>query len=90
MLEVYVPAIVNWQESIDANTDSSNNLLYLSLSKNYKFICQLANKPYKDKLDLSMEEFEKMIYNKILLVTDQICGMTDTHALSVYKTLIAN
>ena len=89
LLETYVPAVVNWDEYKDKDTDSSNNLLYLSLSKNYRHMCNLANNKLKglDKLDVKRET---MIYNKILLVTDQISGMTDTHALTVYRTIIAN
>ena len=90
LLEVYVPAIVNWREDVDANTDSSNNLLYLSLSKNYRYMCKVANQKYEGNQKLSDQDFETMIYNKILLVTDQISGMTDTHALTVYKTLTAS
>lgn len=89
LLDVYVPAIVNYSES-DANTDSSNNLLYLSLSKNYRHICKLANSSFQKKDKLSNNDFETMIYNKILLVTDQISGMTDSRALTVYKTISAN
>lgn len=89
LLETYVPAIVNWNKDVDANTDSSNNLLYLSLSRNYRYMCEIANQEYIGRNDLSQKEFETMIYNKVLLVTDQIAGMTDTHALTVYKTLSA-
>lgn len=90
LLETYVPAIVNWDESVDKNTDSSNNLLYLSLSTNYRHICKLANKNYTNTHNLSGRDFETMVYNKILLVTDQISGMTDTHALTVFQMLAAN
>ena len=86
---MYIPAIVNWNENIDANTDSSNNLLYLSLSKNYRYVCNCANKKFQNVTNIIGKDYETMIYNKILLVTDQISGMTDTHALTVYKTLMA-
>lgn len=81
LLEKYVPATINWKES-DKSRDNKENLLYLSLSKNYRFICEEANK--EDICD------EERIYNKLLLVTDQISGMTDTHALSVYKQITAS
>ncbi len=87
LLDMYVPAIVNWSKDIDYGKDSSNNLLYLSLSNNYKYICECAN---RDLESSNEQDFEKIIYNKILLVTDQLSGMTDTHALSVYKKIIAN
>lgn len=90
LLEAYIPAIVNWSEDNDKDTDSENNLLYLSLSTNYRHICKKANEKYAGKSNLSDDDRETMIYNKILLVTDQISGMTDTHALTVYRMLTAN
>lgn len=82
LLEAYIPAVVNWNKEDDLNKDTTNNLLYQSLSKNYRFVCETANK--KAKTD------EEVIYNKILLVTDQISGMTDSHALTIYKTITAS
>ena len=90
LLETYVPAIVNWNENVDANTDSSNNLLYLSLSSNYRHICKMANERITKKSKLTDKDFETLVYNKILLVTDQISGMTDTRALTIFKMLTAN
>lgn len=89
LLDVYIPAIVNYNKN-DVNTDSSNNLLYLSLSENYRYICKVANSKFEKLDELSDKDFETMVYNKILLVTDQISGMTDTHALTVYRTINAN
>lgn len=80
LLETFVPATINWKES-DMGKDSAENLLYLSLSKNYRYICKKAN-------EKALNE-EQTIYNKLLLVTDQISGMTDTHALTVYKKITA-
>lgn len=82
LLETYVPAVVNWSKTQDYGKDTSNNLLYQSLSKNYRYICETSNK--------QTENESEIIYNKLLLVTDQIAGMTDTHALSVYKTITAS
>lgn len=81
LLETYVPATINWNKD-HFGKDTAENLLYSSLSKNYRYICELANKE-----DIPNEE---KIYNKLLLVTDQISGMTDTHALTVYKRITAN
>ena len=90
LLEVYVPAIVNWDKDKDKGTDKPNNLLYLSLSKNYRYMCDLANSTYVKNEKKRSKDFEKYIYNKVLLVTDQISGMTDSHALTVYRTITAN
>lgn len=80
LLETYVPVAINWTEN-DKGKDTAENLLYLSLSKNYRYICEIANKK------ATTEELK--LYNKLLLVTDQISGMTDTHALTVYKKITA-
>ena len=80
LLETYVPAAINWREH-DKGKDTAENLLYLSLSKNYRYICECANR--------STDIEELKIYNKLLLVTDQISGMTDTHALTIYKKITA-
>jgi dGTPase len=82
LLNAFVPAIINWDKTIDDGKDTTNNLIYQSFSKNYKYICDCANENTTDIKD--------KIYNKLLLVTDQISGMTDTHALSVYHRLIAD
>lgn len=48
--------------------------LYNLISNNYRF---LSNRyPYENK-----------IYNDLQLVTDYICGMTDTYATDLYKRL---
>lgn len=88
LLEVYVPAIVNWDES-ERQSDSTNNLLYLSLSKNYRHVCELENRKVMNGSSSIEEKLEICTYNKILLVADQISGMTDSHALSVYRTITA-
>lgn len=90
LLETFVTAAVNWNKDIDANSDSSNNLIYLSLSTNYKFICESENQRISEHNPLSDNDKENLLYNKILLATDQISGMTDRHALSIYKMLTAN
>lgn len=81
LLDVYVPAILSYSPS-DFGKDTAANLLYLSLSENYRFICERTNKSEKDE--------NKQIYNKLLLVTDQISGMTDSHAMTVYQTITAS
>lgn len=80
LLSTYVMAVLNYSEG-DKGKDSSNNLLYSSLSKNYRFVCENA---IGKEIDLN-----EKIYHKLLLVTDQIAGMTDTHAMVVYNTTLA-
>lgn len=81
LLDVYVPAVLNHGDE-DVGKDTSSNLLYLSLSLNYRHICEKMNANEPDE--------NKRLYNKLLLVTDQISGMTDSHAMTVYRTVTAN
>lgn len=80
LLDVYVPAVLSHNEK-DSGKDSASNLLYLSLSTNYRYICELLNKSETDE--------NRKLYNRLLLVTDQISGMTDSHAMTVYRTVTA-
>lgn len=80
LLDTYIPAIVNYKNSDDFRKDTQSNLLYLSMSENYRYICEHENKT---------KEGKEAIYNKLRLVIDQISGMTDTRALKVYHTLTA-
>lgn len=81
LLDVYVPAVLS-HNSNDSGKDTAANLLYLSLSINYRYICETMN--------LNEGDENRKLYNRLLLVTDQISGMTDSHAMSVYKTITAS
>lgn len=87
LLDSYVPAVLNWDEAKDQGRDTANNLIYQSFSKNYRFACKKAIDRCNDLPE--NEKFAAIIYYKLLLVTDQISGMTDTHALSVYHDIVA-
>lgn len=78
---IYVPAVLSYQHDDDDGKDTAANLLYLSLSTNYKYVCELRNR-------LTADESTRLYY-LLLLVTDQISGMTDSHAMTVYKTITA-
>lgn len=81
LLDVYVPAVLSHSEK-DSGKDTAANLLYLSLSENYRYICETYNAKEQDE--------STKIYNRLLLVTDQISGMTDSHAMAVYQTITAS
>lgn len=81
LLDVYVPAVLSHGNG-DEGKDTAANLLYLSLSENYRYICEKENGNEKDD--------NAQIYNRLLLVTDQISGMTDSHAMTVYQTITAS
>ena len=81
LLDVYVPAVLSHSDD-DKGKDTAANLLYLSLSENYRFVCETKNNCEQDE--------NAKIYNRLLLVTDQISGMTDSHAMTVYRTITAS
>lgn len=85
LLNTYVPVVVNWTPSRDNGKDTADNLIFQSFSKNYRYMYEQEIKG----LDAERAK-EKVLYYKLHLVTDQISGMTDTHALSVYRTLTAH
>lgn len=82
LLEAYVPAVLNYK-NVDSGKDTAENILYLSFSENYRYICEQANK------GINSDE-TTLLYNRLLLVTDQISGMTDSRAMSIYQMLSAN
>ena len=69
----------------NGKADNRDNLVYNLFSTNYRFICSntIRNKGYEENCD-------NFIYSKIQLVTDVICGMTDSYALDVYKMLVTH
>lgn len=82
LLDTYVPAVLNYCEDKDAYKDTAANLLYLSMSETYRYVCEQANKSGVNE--------ETQVYNKLLLVTDQISGMTDSHAMTIYNRITAS
>lgn len=81
LLDIYVPAVLSHNND-DKGKDTAENLLYLSLSENYRYVCETNNAVEQDD--------NAKIYNRLLLVTDQISGMTDSHAMTVYQTITAS
>ncbi|WP_259343659.1 hypothetical protein [Oceanobacillus picturae] len=76
LLSMFVDAVTseNYKDSRTAE-----GKLFLLISDNYR---DIMNKfPYES------EDGEPSVYDKLLLVTDFICGMTDTYALELYKNL---
>ncbi|KLV28946.1 deoxyguanosinetriphosphate triphosphohydrolase [Priestia megaterium] len=77
LLDLFVNAVM----STDRNKPKTKNgKLYSLISPNYRFICETY--PY-DKTSNG----EPSVYDRLLLVTDFICGMTDSYALDLYQRL---
>lgn len=76
LLKMFVNAVVseNYQKP-----KTAEGKLYLLISDNYRDIM--------NKFPFETESGEPSLYDKLLLVTDFVCGMTDTYALELYKNL---
>lgn len=71
LLKEFTEAVIS-EDKEDSKTKEGK--LYNLISNNYRF---LSNRyPYENK-----------IYNDLQLVTDYICGMTDSYAIDLYKRL---
>jgi len=76
LLQMFVNAVTskNYKKS-----KTAEGKLYLLISDNYRDIMS--------KFPFETESGEPSLYDKLLLVTDFVCGMTDTYALELYKNL---
>ncbi|WP_199883978.1 dGTP triphosphohydrolase [Anaerosinus massiliensis] len=81
LLDLFVPAIALKKE--EPNFNSKEGKLYSLISENFKYICWLDKNGKKNKTfkDLGL-------YEKLLLITDFVTGMTDSYAVNLYKRLI--
>ena len=76
LLERFVDAVIPWDTDLPM-TQVQDKMVSL-ISDNYKKIYSICS---KDK-----DEAEKL-YLRLLLVTDYICGMTDSYAKDLYQEL---
>ncbi|WP_049895104.1 dGTP triphosphohydrolase [Paenibacillus antibioticophila] len=76
LLEMFVNAVVSDNRK---NSKTEEGKLYLLISGNYK---DIMNKYCSDR-----DGDQPSIYDRLLLVTDFICGMTDSYALDLYRRL---
>ncbi|MFK4011822.1 dGTP triphosphohydrolase [Bacillus cereus] len=76
LLEMFVEAVIS-DKYKDSKT--AEGKLYLLISGNYRDIM--------NKFPFENHSGEPSLYDKLLLVTDFVCGMTDTYALELYKNL---
>ncbi|MGO5127509.1 deoxyguanosinetriphosphate triphosphohydrolase [Bacillus cereus] len=77
LLDIFVPAVLSKDY---LNTSTKHGKIYHLISTNYKFV----NREYH------CGEWGKdpsYLYNRLLLVTDFICSMTDSYALELYQEL---
>ena len=74
LLDLFVPAVA-------FNETSSHKKLYHLISPNFRHVHRL-NQEGKEKTD-----DEITLYEKLLLVTDFVSGMTDSYAVDLYQRL---
>ncbi|MNO43576.1 Deoxyguanosinetriphosphate triphosphohydrolase [compost metagenome] len=77
LLELFVEAITSPDRS---KSNTKEGKLYSLISPNYRFISE----NYPSKRD---ESGNVSLYDRLLLVTDFICGMTDSYAFELYQKL---
>jgi len=83
LLELFSDAIISGNYKNDKGefiTSTTEGKLYKLISNNYRFV--MEKHPSRRN-----NEGEPSYYDKLLLVTDFICGMTDNYALDLYKQL---
>ncbi|SCK04257.1 Deoxyguanosinetriphosphate triphosphohydrolase [uncultured Clostridium sp.] len=75
LLDIFIPVSLNENLELYKGYDGK---VFSLISKNYRFVCENA-----------IEECRcSMGYHRILLVTDFICGMTDSYAAHIYQQLL--
>ena len=76
LLHLFVDAVLSEERK---ERGSRCHKLYNLISSNYVYLCE--NHPYKKT------NGEPSVYDRLLLVTDFICGMTDSYAIDLYRKL---
>lgn len=76
LMDKFMNAIIDYDTGKDKQLDAVNEKLVAIISENYKYIYE---KYSKDKDDV------EKLYLRMMLVTDFICGMTDSYAKSLYQ-----
>jgi len=81
LLELFVSAVTNVDE--DSKTKTKDEKLIHLISKNFRHVQKIdeEGKPTVDFKDLNL-------YNRLLLVTDFISGMTDGYAVNLHQQLL--
>jgi dGTPase len=81
LLDIFVNALVNCNDTPKSKTREGK--LYELISPNFKYVCSFD---YEEKKEKNFTEVR--LYDKLLLITDFISGMTDSYAVNLYKELL--
>ncbi|MGK5511733.1 dGTP triphosphohydrolase [Brevibacillus formosus] len=82
LLSTFVSAVLRNDIDYNKDTKSREGKLYRMISDNFRFVHLLNDEGKKTK---SMQDLS--VYDKLLLVTDFISGMTDSYALDLHQKL---
>ncbi|EHK2280453.1 dNTP triphosphohydrolase [Clostridium perfringens] len=89
LLDIFVSALIKFNDKSndkamhEPKAKTREGKLYNLISPNFKYVCSLDYEKEKKK------KFEEIrIYDKLLLITDFISGMTDSYAVNLYKELL--
>ena len=92
LLDTLIPAVLDYQPEEDKKIKSKMNALnqrvFCLLSDNYKKV--LNNTILSESMKNKDSEDPEVIYHKLLLATDYICGMTDSYAQQMYNMIVAH
>ena len=88
LLDIFVSAALMVDSS--KNSNSLHSRIHLILSENYKHICNVFNRKVDENENLlDNEKDRRKTFNRVMLATDFICGMTDSYAKKMYDMITA-
>lgn len=87
LLDIFVKELINSKELTSKDKEpkakSKAGKLYKLISPNFKYVCSFD---YENRKNINFNKVR--VYDKLLLITDFISGMTDSYAVNLYKELI--
>lgn len=98
LLPNYILSVFNYHKKSNAKFDDVNSLIYNTISQDYRNVCNKSINKYENAIQkdivLNLEEKNQrkkrqICYYNLLLVLDQISGMTDTYAFDAYHIINA-
>ena len=87
LLDIFIPSLKEWNENLKPKKKEGK--LYEMISPNFKYVCKCDYDRSFEKKKIELKEFiDIRLYDRLLLITDFISGMTDSYAVNLYKELI--
>lgn len=87
LLDIFIPSLVKCNEK--PNSKKKEGKLYEMISPNFKYVCECDYDKSFGENNIELKDFTEIrLYDKLLLITDFVSGMTDSYAVNLYKELI--